>query len=159
MSWNHYPYTASTPGDQWNVGLIGVKGVDAASTSTTFYTPLGVTGDASGNVYVADTLDSLIRKISRNTSAAAAVSGPGSHVISPLVGQVGAYGTCVSGTSADGGAATASALVNPVAVAVDVSGNVYFIDCGGHAQVNFKCSAQCIQTLLVLLLKSRLFYF
>ena len=136
VSWNHYLYTASSPGSQWNAGLIGVRGVDAASTSTAFYTPLGVAGDVYGNVYVADTLDSLVRKISRNTtSASAPTSGPGAYIISPLAGQVGAYGTCVSGTSGDGGAATSSALVNPVAVAVDVSGNVFFIDCVGPVQV------------------------
>jgi hypothetical protein len=136
VSWSHYPYTASSPGSQWNAGLIGVPGVDAASTNAAFYTPLGVAGDAYGNVYVADTLDSLVRKISRNTSVSAPTSGPGAYTISPLVGQVGAYGTCVSGTSGDGGAATSSALVNPVAVAVDVTGNVFFIDCGGPVQVS-----------------------
>jgi len=141
VSWSHYPYTASSPGSQWNAGLIGVPGVDAASTNAAFYTPLGVAGDAYGNVYVADTLDSLVRKISRNTSVSAPTSGPGAYTISPLVGQVGAYGTCVSGTSGDGGAATSSALVNPVAVAVDISDNVFFIDCGGPVQVSQEVAA------------------
>ena len=43
-------------------GVIGAA--NGSSATATFNTPAGITIDASGNVYVADTINNLIRKIS-----------------------------------------------------------------------------------------------
>jgi len=75
-----------------------------------FYLPFGVAVDTSGNVYVADSANSRIRKIS-----------PGG-VVSTLAGS----GT---GTFADG-IGTGATFHTPFGVALDTSGNCYVADWG-----------------------------
>jgi sugar lactone lactonase YvrE len=88
----------------------GTKGAsnNAVDSLATFYAPEGVAVDATGNVYVADAGNNLIRKISAS-GGVSTLAGSGS--------QGSANGT---GTSAS--------FNNPVGVAVDASGNVYVAD-------------------------------
>ncbi|MCD0489495.1 YDG domain-containing protein [Pedobacter sp. MC2016-14] len=81
---------------------------NGTATAASFYYPFGVATDASGNVYVADTYNHLIRKISP------------AGVVSTLAGNV-------SGGSADG-TGTAASFNYPSGVATDASGNVYVAD-------------------------------
>ena len=81
-------------------------------TAASFQYPYGVTVDSSGNVYVADTYNQLIRKIDP-TGTVTTLAGSGS------------YG------SADGVGTTAS-FYYPKGVAVDSSGNVYVVDVGNN---------------------------
>jgi sugar lactone lactonase YvrE len=86
---------------------------DGTGSSALFYAPKDVAVDASGNVYVADTNNSTIRKI---TSAG---------VVTTLAG------TPLAAGSTDG--TGASARFNyPGSVAVDASGNVYVADTNNH---------------------------
>ena len=66
--------------------------------------------DASGNLYIADFYNNVIRKVTP------------SGIISTVAGN----GT--RGYSGDGGAATAAELYYPSGVAVDASGNLYIAD-------------------------------
>jgi hypothetical protein len=66
--------------------------------------------DWSGNLYIADTGDSRIRKVDTN------------GIITTVAG------TNRDGYSGDGGAALNASLVYPTGVALDVSGNLYIAD-------------------------------
>ena len=87
----------------------GNGNVDGTGTAARFYEPSGVAVDAAGNVYVADTGNHTIRKITSE------------GVVSTLAGSAGPSG------SADG-TGTAARFDGPVGVAVDTAGNVYVAD-------------------------------
>ncbi len=89
-------------------GTAGAVG-SADGTSAQFHDPYGIAADKAGNVYVADTLNSTIRKI---TSAG---------VVTTLAGTPGVIG------SADG-SGSAAQFFYAFAVAVDGAGNVYVGD-------------------------------
>jgi len=93
-------------------GAAGVPG-SADGTSAQFQYPFGVAADKTGNLYVADYLNSTIRKI---TSAG---------VVTTLAGTAGVIG------SADG-TSSAAQFFYPFAVAVDGAGNVYVADTNNY---------------------------
>jgi sugar lactone lactonase YvrE len=91
-------------------GLAGSYGsVDGTGNAARFSQPNGVAVDSGGNVYVADTFNYTIRKIS-----------PGG-VVTTLAGLAGSYG------SADG-TGSAARFYGPTGVAVDSAGNIYIAD-------------------------------
>ena len=95
-------------------GSPGIAGSDdGAGSAARFQLPSGVACDASGNVYVADHGNQIIRKIT-----------PGGHV-STLAGSAGDPG------GADGVGATAR-FSDPAGVACDADGNIYVADAGNH---------------------------
>jgi sugar lactone lactonase YvrE len=92
-------------------GNPGFAGDGGPATAAQLKTPAGVAVDASGNVYIADSGNNRIRKVSKN-GVITTVAGRGD--INPPLG--------------DGGSATSAALAGPLAVAVDASGNLYIAD-------------------------------
>jgi hypothetical protein len=90
-------------------GVEGYGGDNAAATSAYLDAPTGVAVDGSGNVYIADSHNHRIRKVSGG-------------IITTIAG------TGAAGYSGDGGAATAAQLSLPTAVAVDSSSNLYIAD-------------------------------
>lgn len=93
-------------------GSAGVPGaIDSTGASAAFADVFGIAADSSGNVYVADRTNDLIRKIS-----------PGG-VVTTLAGTAGVAG------SADGPGFSATFDL-PTGVAVDGFGNVYVVDAG-----------------------------
>ena len=91
----------------------GNGGDGGAPTAAQLDAPEGVAVDPAGNLYIADTQNHKVRKISGG-------------VISTFAGS----GT--AGFSGDGGSATAAALNEPFAVAVDAPGNVYIAEFGNN---------------------------
>lgn len=91
-------------------GRDGYSGDGGPATSATFFGPTGVTVDAGGNLYIADSNNDRIRRVD----------------VSGIITTVAGNGT--SGFAGDGGPATSARLNNPGAVAVDAAGNLYIAD-------------------------------
>ena len=101
---------------------------DGTGTAASFYVPSGVAVDSSGNVYVADTRNHKIRKITSTGVVTTLAGGRGYNVDGTLGGilqQTGFFG------SVDGKGILAS-FNFPLGVAVDTSGNVYVADSGNN---------------------------
>ena len=95
-------------------GSSGYAGDSGPVALAQFYYPSGVAVDASGNLYIADRDNHVIRKI--------AAGG----IVSTVAGN------STYGYSGDGGAATAAQLNTPNGVAVDGAGNLYIADTNNH---------------------------
>jgi hypothetical protein len=91
-------------------GNWGYSGDGGAATNASLRYPSGVAVDASGNLFIADYYNSVIRKVSTN------------GIISTMAGNGS------GGYSGDGGAATNASLRYPSGVALDASGNLFIAD-------------------------------
>ncbi|MGZ4964003.1 MAG: MBG domain-containing protein [Limisphaerales bacterium] len=119
-TWNHLIRKITSGGAVTTfAGQGGVYG-DSDGTGTAvgtnvarFNAPGGVTVDSSGNVYVADTRNHIVRQITS------------SGVVSTIAGLGGSYG------SVDGSSNSARFFL-PQAIAVDASGNLYVLDSGNQ---------------------------
>ena len=94
-------------------GTAGFAGDNGAAASAQLNSPQGVAVDGSGNVYIADTQNSRVRKVSGGTISTVAGSG-------------------TIGFGGDGGAGTSAQLNTPTGLAVDGSGNLYIADFGNN---------------------------
>ncbi len=93
----------------------GFSGDGLAATGAQLNYPWGVAVDAAGNIYIADTANQRIRKVTAATGVITTMAGTG-----------------VAGFTGDGGPATAAQLNDPRAVAVDEEGNVFIADTRNH---------------------------
>jgi len=93
---------------------IGYGGDGGAATAASLWWPSEVALDRSGNIYIAEEENAVIRKV--NTSG----------IISTVAGNN------TAGYSGDGGAATTAKLNQPAGVNIDASGNIYIADFGNH---------------------------
>lgn len=91
----------------------GHAGDGGPASSAQLYDPYGVFVDGSGNIFIADTDNCLIRKVSGGN-------------ISTVAGNASAASPC--GYSGDGGLATTAQLDLPLAVFVDGAGNIFIAD-------------------------------
>lgn len=91
-------------------GIADYTGDHGPATSATLNGPFGVSVTASGDVIVADTSNSAIRRIN-STGTITTIAGDGNP-----------------GSSGDGGPATAAELAFPVAAVEDGSGNIVIVD-------------------------------
>ena len=131
-------------------GAAGYSGDGGSALAASLNNPNGVSVDASGNIYIADTSNNCIRMVDTLgviTTLAAGLHGPtgvavdgsgniyiadsSSNVIrildiSGIITTVAGNG--FSGFSGDGGPATAARLNRPSGVAVDAFGNIYIVD-------------------------------
>jgi sugar lactone lactonase YvrE len=89
---------------------------DGPATSSSLSWPFSVAVDQIGNLYIADTYNSCIRRV--DTIGA----------LTTIAGSCGA-----PGYSGDGDAATRAQLNLPHGIALDAAGNIYVADTGNHA--------------------------
>jgi hypothetical protein len=95
-------------------GLAGVSGsADGTGSQARFDNPSDVAVDGAGNVYVADTLNNTLRKVTT------------SGVVSTLAGTPGSSG------SSDG-PGTAARFQGPQGLTIDSAGNLYVADTNNH---------------------------
>ena len=92
-------------------GTYGYSGDGGAATSAELHSPYGVAVDSAGNIYIADSGNSRIRKVDASTGKISTVAGDGTL-----------------GYSGDGGAATSAELYLPQGMTVDSAGNIYIAD-------------------------------
>jgi uncharacterized protein (TIGR03437 family) len=95
-------------------GGLSSSGDSGPATGAQLNTPLGVALDSAGNIYIADSLNNTIRRVSAG-------------------GTISTFaGNSVPGNSGDGGAPTSAQLNGPQGVAVDAAGNLYIADTQNH---------------------------
>jgi sugar lactone lactonase YvrE len=92
-------------------GTWGYSGDGGTATSAELFSPFGVAVDASGNLYIADSGNNRIRKVTASTGIITTVAGNGT-----------------AGSTGDGGAASSAELSYPTGVVVDSLGNFYIAD-------------------------------
>jgi hypothetical protein len=92
-------------------GTRGYLGDGGAANLAELNSPSGVASDVAGNLYIADTQNAVIRKVSSQTGDISTVAGNG----------VGAY-------NGDGAAATSEGLYAPIGLYVDGGGSLYIAD-------------------------------
>src|ERR1035438_7736156 len=92
-------------------GVAGYSGDAGAATSAELYSPYSVWPDASGNFYIGDLNNQVVRKVTGATISTVA-------------------GNNTSGYFGDGGPATSAQFNFPFGLALDPSGNLYIADSG-----------------------------
>ena len=97
-------------------GSAGYSGDDGLATAAQLNYPLGVSVDDGGNIYIADTQNSRIRKVDVSTGMITTITGTGAEASSP-----------------DGTLASAASVDDPEGVSVDAEGRLYFADSGNDA--------------------------
>jgi uncharacterized protein (TIGR03437 family) len=103
-------YTISTFAGNGSPGFTGDGG---AASSAQLSSPNGIAFDSAGNLYIADSVNQRVRKISNGTISTVAGNG-------------------TAGFSGDGKAATSAEMLGPSNVALDSAGNIYIADTGNH---------------------------
>jgi large repetitive protein len=97
-------------------GIWGFSGDGSVATGATLRNPQGVTVDRAGNIYIADSINQVIRQVNAKT-----------NMISTVAGMA-----LVAGYYGDGGNATRAYLNSPTAIALDGAGNLFIVDQGNN---------------------------
>jgi sugar lactone lactonase YvrE len=141
-------------------GACSFSGDSGAATSATFNSIGGIVLDHAGNLFIADRLNNRLRRVSaptqpssspsvtpsssstkrpvsatptRTSSPTATASGTRSSSPSYAPGVITTVaGSGAAGSTGDGGAATSAAMNGPHGVAIDTSGNLFFVDHNNH---------------------------
>jgi sugar lactone lactonase YvrE len=96
-------------------GTRGFSGDGGLAINAELSNPEAVALDGSGNLYIADANNHVVREVNATTGAITTIAGNGTQA---------PYGSIVG----DGGQATAAELGNPDGVAIDGAGNLYISD-------------------------------
>lgn len=138
-------------------GISGYSGDGGKATAAQLWFPYGVTADSSGNVYIADSGNNVIRKVNTAGTITTFATNPSFIFLAGLAtdsaGNVYAadFGACVvwhitpagaisvfagvlntCGYNSDGITATAAYLNSPYDVTIDSKGNLFIGDVANH---------------------------
>ena len=97
-------------------GAAGYSGDGGPAAAARLNQPVSLAADGSGNLYIADSMNNVIRKVTAATGIITTVAG-----------------NSATGYSGDGGPASSATLTGPHGVAVDNSGNIFIADTGNNA--------------------------
>lgn len=111
-------------------GSVGYAGDGGPATEAALSQPEGIFVDGSGNVFIADTGNSVIREVNASTGVIQTVAGNGTP-----------------GFAGDGGPATTAELNDPFGVFVDPSGNIFIADTDNSVIREVSASNGNIQTV------------
>jgi uncharacterized protein (TIGR03437 family) len=92
------------------------SGDGGLATSANLYAPFKAILDSSGNLYISDVSNQVVRMVSKSTGNITTFAGT----------------NCCYGFAGDGGPANAAVLNHPVGLAFDSSGNLYIGDSNNH---------------------------
>lgn len=96
-------------------GVAGYTGDGKAATSATLRDPYAVCVDTSGNIFITDNSNQVIRMVDHVTGIITTIAGDG-----------------VAGYSGDGGPATAAEMQNTGGIKADTAGNIFIADYGNN---------------------------
>lgn len=123
---NHAIRKVSAAGEVTTIAGNGILGlIDGKALQAQFYSPHDVAVDSKGNIYVADTLNHVIRKITP-AGDVSTVTKPSDRVIEYVPGLADEVGDYADGKVAE-------ALFNePIALLIDDNDNLYVVDRGNQ---------------------------
>ena len=113
----------------------GFSGDSLLADSAELFKPTGVAVDDSGNIYIADSQNDRIRKVTVATGIINTIAGNGSGA--PTSG----------GFSGDSGLATSGELYYPTGIALDAQRNIYFTDKYNNRVRRVDASTHIISTI------------
>ncbi len=156
-------------------GTPGYSGDNGPAASAQLNMPWGLALDSAGNLYIADSGNNRVRKVSNgvittvsgggvgvqlsnptgvavDTSGNLYIADSGNNVVRKVSGgvTVTVAGTGTPGGLGDGGPATSAQLNTPYDVAVDMLGNLYIADYGNNAVVKVVLSSGILTTVFAL---------
>ena len=112
------------------VGTAGYSGDGGAAVDAELDAPEGIALDAAGDLFIADTMNDLVREVNHATGVITTVAGNWDHDY---------YG--------DGGPATDAALCGPYGVVLDAAGDLFIADTGNSVIREVNASTDVINTV------------
>lgn len=109
-------------------GTAGYSGDGGLATAALLDLPFGIATDSSGNLYIADWLNSRIQEVSRTSH-----SQWGRSFTQGDMNTIDGSASGTPGYRGDGGPGTSALLSNPFDVALDSSGDLLILDWGNDA--------------------------
>lgn len=130
-----------TVAGNYNLGC-GYSGDLGLASSAQLNDPIGLALDPSGDLFIADQGNNLIREVSPSTGFITTVAGDAS-----LVSSSACITYAAGGYAGDNGAATSAQINDPEGVATDAAGNLYIADSSNYVVRKVNAATGIITTV------------